>query len=132
MSRPHPDDRPSASHALDSEAPAVDAGALDVVLRATLESAETDERVTREEVDALREVARRRSPGPLVFDPVAIELVEAIIVVNYGQLRRPPEVWRATAVKIATLLFESPTTRARLENLWARLIESHGLPSSDA
>jgi hypothetical protein len=104
----------------------VDEGALDAVVRATLESDEADVRVTPEEISALSDVARRHGPGPLTFEPAAVELVEAIIQVNYGQLRRPPEVWHATAVKIATLLFDSPTARARLENLWNRLIESHG------
>jgi hypothetical protein len=55
-----------------------------------------------------------------------------MILANYGQLRRPPEVWRMTAVKIATLLFESPTTRARLDNLWARLIEANERPAANA
>ena len=132
MSRPHPDDRSPAREEYVAETPAVDAGALDAVLRATLESAESDERVTSEEVDALRDVARRHGPGPLTLDPVAIDLVQAIIVVNYGALRRPPEVWQATAAKIATLLFDSPTTRARLENLWARLLESNGPATADA
>jgi hypothetical protein len=132
MSRPNPDDRPRAREEYAAEAPALDAGALDAVLRATLESAESDERVTSEEVAALRDVARRHGPRPLVLDPIAIDLVQALILVNYGALRRPPEVWQATAAKIATLLFDSPTTRARLENLWARLHEADGPPTADA
>jgi hypothetical protein len=125
MSSPHSNDRSDARETYAEPPSTVDAGALDAVLRATLESGEGDERVTADEVEALRAVARGRG-GPLVFDPVAVELVEAIILVNYGHLKRPPEVWRAVAVKIATLLFESPTSRARLENLWARLLETHG------
>jgi hypothetical protein len=35
-------------------------------------------------------------------------------------------------VKIATLLFESPTSRARLENLWARLLEPDGPTAANA
>jgi hypothetical protein len=126
MSSPQSNDRSAAPETYAESPLAVDAGALDAVLRATLESGEGDDRVTADEVEALRAVARGRGDGPLVFDPVAVELVEAIILVNYGHLKRPPEVWRAVAVKIATLLFESPTSRARLENLWSRLLESHG------
>ena len=126
MSLPSPGDRSSARDSTefrDSTSPAAqEAEALDAVVRATLESA--DERVTPEEIEALTAVARRLGDLPLAFDPIAVELVEAIINVNYGQLRRPPEVWRSTAVKIATLLFESPAAHARLENLWRRLVEA--------
>ena len=134
MPNPQPNDGSAAPeiYADAASSPAVDAGALDAVVRATLESAESDERVTPEEIEALRAVARRRPGGEFVFDPVAIELVEAIILVNYGRLKRPPEVWRAVAVKIATLLYGSPTARARLENLWSRLHEPHGTTSPNA
>src|SRR5262245_58299420 len=127
MSQPSPDHRSGARETTESaDAGAVDAGALDAVLRATLDAAELDERVTSEEVEALRAVAARHGDAPLSYDPIAIELVLAIMQVNYGHLKRSPDVWRSTAVKIATLLFDSPTGRARLENLWSRLVESHG------
>jgi hypothetical protein len=129
MPNPQPNDRQTRETYADPAA--VDAGALDAVLRATLESGIGEERVTGEEVAALRAVARRHG-GALAFDPAAIELVEAIILVNYGHLKRPPEVWRAVAVKIATLLFETPTSRARLENLWARLLEADGPTGANA
>ena len=64
--------------------------------------------MTAEEIEALRDVARRHGPAPLAYDPIAIELVEAIILVNYGRLRRPPEVWRATAAQIAAVLSNRP------------------------
>jgi hypothetical protein len=59
-----------------------------------------------------------------VLDPIAIDMVEAIILVNYGQLRRPPELWRSIARQIAATLMDAPSARARLVNLWARLLES--------
>jgi hypothetical protein len=130
MSQPAPENRREAPETTEYS-PSIrdsrlEAKALDAVVRATIDSASAEEQVTPEEIEALRAVAQRLGPGPLVLDPVSVELVEAIINVNYGQLRRAPEVWRATAVKIATLLFDSPSARARLENLWQRLIESHG------
>jgi hypothetical protein len=134
MSQPAPDDRFAARETTDAPADqsAAEAGALDAVLRATLDAAELDERVTSEEVEALRAVAARFGDVPLSYDPIAIELVLAIMQVNYGHLRRKADVWRSTAVKIATLLFDSPTGRVRLENLWSRLIESHGRPSAQS
>lgn len=110
----------------------MDKRAFDAVLRATLDSDAADQRVTAEEVAALADVARRHGAAPFVNDPIAVDLVEAIIQANYGHLRRPPEIWRSTAVRIAAVLCDSPAARARLENLWARLLESHGNPGANA
>ena len=103
-----------------------DAAALDQVVRTTVESIEAEEQVTAEELAALGAVAGRLGDQPLTLDPVAIALVEAMIMVNYGHLKRAPEVWAGTAHKIATLLFDSPASRARLDNLWRRLLEAYG------
>lgn len=119
-------ERASASEPQADSAPLNEEGALDAIVRATLESAGDEARVTNEEISALAAVARRHGLAPLSYDPVAIELVEAIIQANYGPLGRPPEVWHATATKIAAVLLESPASRARLENLWSRLVEAHG------
>jgi hypothetical protein len=119
-------DRDSASEQQAESAPLIADDALDAIVRATLESADDEAHVTNEEIAALAAVARRHRLAPLSYDPVAIELVEAIIQANYGPLGRPPEVWHATAAKIAALLLESPASRARLENLWSRLVEAHG------
>ena len=116
--------RPQAEFAEPSPTAPLESQALDAVVRATLESADADQRVTPEEIEALKAVARRLGPVPLSFDPVAIALVEAIVQVNYGQLGREPEVWRSAAGKIARLLFDSPTARSRLEVLWRQLVES--------
>jgi hypothetical protein len=125
-----PDGRRDACESADRDEQALtslpDESALDAAVRATLESADGDQQITAEEIGALREVARRLGATPLSLDPVAVELVEAIINVNYGQLHRSPEVWHAVAVRIATVLYESPAARTRLENLWLQLIESHG------
>jgi hypothetical protein len=134
MSQPAPHDRIGPGEATDAPdaRSGADAHALDAALRATLNAVEGDERITPEELAALGEVARRFGAAALSYDPIAIELVHAIIQVNYGHLRRPPEMWRSTAAKIATLLYDSPTARARLENLWSRLIESYGRPSAQS
>jgi hypothetical protein len=126
------DDRRGNDGTTDATAPAqpIDDDALDAVMRATTVSGDGDQQVTNEEIEALRAVARRLGPAPFTFDPMAVDLVDAIIQVNYGRLGRPPEVWRSTAVKIAAVLCDSPTTRARLENLWNRLLESHA-PGAD-
>jgi hypothetical protein len=132
MARHASDHRSAAGETLHSEpAASHEQAALDAVLRATADT-DADERVTAAEVEALRDVARRHGPVALTLEPIAVELVEAIILINYGHLRRPPEVWRATASRIASLLFESPVPRARLENLWARLLDTHDAARTDA
>ena len=128
MPQPTPNDGGHADVSYRPAEPAVspDEGALEAAVRTTLESAPGDARATAEEIAALREVAVRFGPCPLNFEPIAIELVAAIINVNYGGLYRTPDVWRAIALKIASALYESPAARSRLENLWRRLHESHG------
>jgi len=98
--------------------------ALEDAVRTTLVNTEADGPVSPEEIAALQGVAKRHGHGPLTLDPIAIELVEAMIQVNYGHLQRPREVWQETATRVAKLLCDAPEARARLENLWRRLVES--------
>jgi len=98
--------------------------ALEDAVRTTLVNSEADGPVSPEEIAALQGVAKRHGHVPLTLDPVAIELVEALINVNYGHLQQHTEVWQKTAKKIATLLCDAPEAHARLENLWHRLVES--------
>jgi hypothetical protein len=128
MPGPFPNDRFGARSSADFDeqllvSPA-DEGALNAAVRATLAGAEGNARITEEEIAALSRVARRLGRVPLELDPVVIELVEAVIGVNYGHVQRSPEVWHGIAVKIAAVLFDSPTARLRLENLWRRLTEN--------
>ena len=109
---------------LTASAAPLEAQALDAVVRATLDSAEADQRVTPEEIAALQTVARRLGDVPLSYEPVAVSMIEAIVQVNYGQLGREPQVWQSAARKIARLLFDSPSARQRLEALWRQLVES--------
>ncbi len=98
--------------------------ALEAAVRATLSNSEAEGEVTAEEIAALQSVAKRHGNVSLTFEPIAIELVEAIISVNYGHLQRSDEVWKGAANKVAQLLFDAPEAHARLENLWHRLVES--------
>jgi predicted metal-dependent hydrolase len=126
--RPAPEDRPKPCDSPQAaDLPPVsprEEGALEAAVKATLEAADVAERVTAEEIDALQAIARRYGPVPLTLAPIAIDLVAAIINVNYGGLNRAPEVWQTMATKIATVLYESPAAQQRLENLWRQLLES--------
>jgi hypothetical protein len=129
MAQPSPDQRwpsgePSAN--VDPSPTSLEnPSAFESVVRTTLELADRGDNASAEEVTALREVARRYGPGDFVWNPMAIELVAAIVKVNYGALNRQPEFWQAVAEKITTVLFESPAAKARVDNLWRRLGESN-------
>lgn len=103
-----------------------DETALRAAVSASLAAGEGPELATVAEIEQLLEVVRRRGTGPLVLEPIATELVAAIVSVNYQGLNRSPEFWRIIAAKIAAVLYEAPAARARLENLWRRLVESYG------
>jgi hypothetical protein len=128
MPQPSPDDSPRAANDGQYEDPhdeaPREADVLDQIVRATIVSAESQPPITSEEMAALKAVASRWGDVALTLDPIAVELVEAIILANYGQLNRSPEQWRAASTRIAKHLVDSPATNARLNNLWRRLIES--------
>ncbi|RIK73122.1 MAG: hypothetical protein DCC67_18305 [Planctomycetota bacterium] len=106
--------------------PTPDEAALGAAVKAALESGDAGERVLVEEMEALREVASRHGASRQVSEAIAVDLVAAILTVNYRGLKRPPDFWKSMAAKIAAVLLESPSAQARLENLWRRLIELHG------
>jgi hypothetical protein len=77
-----------------------------------------------EELEALRQVARRHSGGILSVQPVLEELIEAILGKQLRALAPSPEGRREMVVEIAQTLFDDSVSRARLESLWLGLLES--------
>lgn len=77
-----------------------------------------------EELEVLRQVARRHSGGVLAVQPVLEELVEAILGKQLRALAPSPEGRRAMVVEIAQTLFDDVVSRERLESLWQELLES--------
>jgi len=127
MPQPSPEDRNEERRPQElpttSDAAGPESGVLDDVVRATIASAETDDRLTSQELAALKEVARRWGDAPFSLEPIAVELVQAIVMTNYGQLRAQQD-WPSMTARIARNLYESPAANARLNNLWRRLVES--------
>jgi hypothetical protein len=68
--------------------------------------------------EALRQVARRYPGHPFVLDPVAVELVLAVLD---NRLLTNERSRREAALQIAETLFEDPALHERLERLWLRL-----------
>lgn len=98
-----------------------DASLLESVLRQTAQMADSDEPPSRAEMEAVEEVARRLAGSSFALEPVVVELVGAMLLVQYGQQWNSPALWRVVSQRIARSIFEDPLSRQRMERLWDRL-----------
>ena len=98
-----------------------DASLLESVLRQTAQMADLDEPPSRVEMEAVEEVGRRLAGHPFALDPVVVELVGAMLLVQYGSQWNSPGLWRVVSERIAGRIFEDPLSRERMERLWDRL-----------
>jgi hypothetical protein len=97
--------------------------ALDQVLQETLELL-SREKITPDELEALRAVARRYKDRPLEAHPITRELVSAILDKKF-RTGWPTDQDRQEMVgELADYLHETPTTRQKLEHFWRQLRES--------
>lgn len=72
---------------------------------------------------ALRQAAVRHPGAAFSLEPVAVELVRAVVGPAYRKLAGSEEAWQVMTQKIAQTLFDDLRTRRRLEILWQRLCE---------
>ena len=116
---------PSSADALPAAPPeqAAEPTLMERVLRETLAAAEQDAAFNPADVAALREVVRQHSGIPISLEPVAIDLVLALLTTHFRSTARPPEFWQALAKRIATTLWDDPPSQTRLQRLWSRLSE---------
>ena len=105
----------------ESTGDSVDASLLESVLRQTAAMADSDEPPSRAEMEAVEEVARRLGGHPFALDPVVVELVGAMLLVQYGSQWNSPGLWRVVSERIARTIFEDPLSREQMERLWDRL-----------
>ncbi|MBI4586190.1 MAG: hypothetical protein HY717_19440 [Planctomycetes bacterium] len=94
------------------------------ILQHTLVSPNPAETVTPEEYEALLEVARRHRGEPLGLDPIAVELVQAMLKSYFRISKELPELWNDMAHEIARTLYEDKTLSERLTRLWSKLVEA--------
>ena len=102
------------------QAPAehVDWGLLDKVLNETQDDGgQLDPAIQQ----ALEAVARRHRGRPLIVDPVAVELVEAVLKTQLDDPALLAAPLRAMALRIAGTLCEDPLMNERLQAFWDRL-----------
>ena len=95
---------------------------LDQVLEVT--KFDRDEPLSVEEMQALTNVAKRHRQKQFALDPVAIDLVGAILRLRLNQPNTPKEYWDKISMEVASTLCDSPKVNARLKNFWKRLVEA--------
>ena len=101
--------------------PTVDKDLLNSILQRTMALFEGDGEWTAEECSEFEAVVRRYQGEPLQLDPVARELVEAVLRVEFRERPGWTALWPDVSAQIAQALWEDPVSRGRLETLWGRL-----------
>jgi hypothetical protein len=121
-STPQPaDDRPAQPAADSSDEPAVGSQMLDQILELALGGSPQAGFVEPDDVTALRQVAKRLAGNSFALEPVVVELMHAVLQLQFEKAGIPSATVHAMARQIATTLYDDPSARARLEALWAGL-----------
>ncbi len=107
----------------DTEGDAPDSSVLEDAIRKTVAD-ESGEELRPEELEALLQVARRHPGVPFALEPVATDLVEALLTTRFASWVDQAGSVRDMAREIATSLFDTPETNERLLRLWQRLTEA--------
>jgi hypothetical protein len=123
---PQPSDRAIQSIGQEGSASADqvrDGVLLEKVVRQTLAAAESPAAVNPLDLQRLKAVAHRRRGQALAQEPVAVELVRAMLGPEFAGLDRTPDRYLAMSAQVAKTLLADPSSRERLERLWQRLCE---------
>ncbi len=98
------------------------ASLLETVLKATMEMGAVDEPLQREDMERLRAVARRHPDCGELTEPIAAELVRAVLEGHWLTADDGDGVGPAAVAQIARSLLEDPAALSRLQRFWNRLI----------
>lgn len=96
------------------------------LLRQVLEEtiAENPESLSPEELQTLRDVAKRNRHAAFGVEPVGVALVDSLLTLRVPGYHANEQECRSMSQQIAAAFFDSPAARARLERLWNRLCAS--------
>ena len=94
------------------------------MLDRALVSPDPSETVFPRDLEALSEVCRRLGGQPFCLEPVAVELVQAVLRDFYGGETSPKDAWRSISLDIAQTLLDDPALSERFSGLWARLVRA--------
>ena len=97
---------------------------MERVLQETLSATARGQPLDAAEMAALLDVARRHAGAALSLEPVAVDLVQALLQVRFASLVTEAEFRLAAATRIATTLWDDPPSHDRLEVFWNRLSEA--------
>lgn len=100
--------------------PPVDRNLLEKVLQETMAVVS----VGPNELSALIDVGRRHAGQPLALEPVAVELVDAILRHRLPSINMQGPSRHEMLVQIAEAMLDDPRSEQRLKGLWARLTEA--------
>lgn len=95
---------------------------LDEVLRQTQAAFDSQETDDLTELSPFLEVARRHPDSELTLEPVLVDLVQAALLEEIGQLPISSEQHESISLRVATALFEDPVCHGRLVAFWSRLL----------
>lgn len=103
--------------------PAVGAHMLEQIL--SLTSGDTPQAgfVEATDVQAVTDVARQLAGQPFSLEPVAVELVHAMLLAQFRKAGLSSSALRAMAEQLAATLYDDPASRQRLEALWIGLTQ---------
>ncbi len=104
--------------------PAATRELLEQVLRQTIAASETTEGLEENERTALRSVVDRHGGTPLSLEPIAVELIEAMLRLRMAALSKSDKFWKELSLWIAQTMMDDPDSKSRLESLWANLERS--------
>lgn len=97
---------------------------LEQVLASTPLSAGEVNSLPPEELESLKQVARRHPGRTFSARPVLEELIEAMLGKQLRGMVASPAARAALVSEIAQTLYDDDATRARLEAMWLRLAEN--------
>lgn len=97
---------------------------LDQVLKATMALGRALDDSSSPPLEPLLAVARRRPGEGMSVEPVARELVEAVLVHEFAGQPKLLEVIPTMSTRLASTLLDDPVSRGRMMRMWDRLQEA--------
>src|SRR5262245_53786459 len=117
-----PKDRRHEPDQQSSPQTAPDRAMLEEVLKRTLsESVNSLDPIER---DALLTIVRRHRGEEFEIDPVAVDLVDVLLKLEFKNPIGSADVWRRMCYEIARTLFDDPVARQRMHSIWTALCDT--------
>lgn len=100
-----------------------DPALLEAVMQQTLAMSGGADDESARDLGALRSVVERHRGRPFALEPIAVELIGAILHERLNDWGLAPAARQAMTHQIAETIYDDPVTRGRFQALWTRLSE---------